>query len=40
MSSEYEGTPAQVELEYFMQMLKGNSREDFEELEQDRKSVV
>ena len=37
MSSEYEGTPAQVELEYFMQMLKGNSREDFEELEQQLK---
>ena len=37
ISSEYEGTPAQVELEYFMQMLKGNSREDFEELEQQLK---
>lgn len=37
MSSEYEGTPAQVELEYFMQMLKGNSRKDFEELEQQLK---
>lgn len=34
VSSDYEGTPAQAEMEYILQMLKGNNREDFAELEQ------
>lgn len=34
VSSDYAGTSAQAELEYFVQMLKGNSRDDFAELEQ------
>ena len=34
VTSDYEGTPVQSEVEYIMHMLKGNSREDFGELEQ------
>lgn len=37
VSSDYAGTSAQAELEYFVQMLKGNFREDFAELEQQLK---
>ena len=33
VTSDYEGTPVQSEVEYIMHMLKGNSREDFGELE-------
>lgn len=32
--SDYNGTAAESEIEYFWQMLKGNSREDHKELEQ------
>lgn len=31
VTSDYEGTPVQSEVEYIMHMLKGNSREDFGE---------
>ena len=34
VTSDYEGTPVQSEVEYIMHMLKGDSREDFGELEQ------
>ena len=34
VNRDYEGTPVQSELEYIMHMLKGDSREDFGELEQ------
>ena len=34
VTSDYEGTPVQSEVEYIVHMLKGNSREDFGELEQ------